>query len=98
MNIFVGKDFTPAVINEVQKDSPAMQAGLKKSDVIVSIDNREVKSITEVSQFIITSTDEFIIFTISRSDQNLNFKINKHRKYKWSSVSSHFHNGFPRHT
>ena len=27
---FVGKDFTPAAINEVQKDSPAMTAGLKK--------------------------------------------------------------------
>ena len=26
---FAGKDFTPAVINEVQKDSPAMVAGLK---------------------------------------------------------------------
>ena len=32
---FVGKDFTPAVINEVQKESPAMSAGLKKNDVIL---------------------------------------------------------------
>ena len=28
--MFSGKDFTPAVINEVQKDSPAQIAGLKK--------------------------------------------------------------------
>ncbi len=28
---FIGKDFTPAVINEVQKDSPAMIGGLKKN-------------------------------------------------------------------
>ena len=32
--MFVGKDFTPAVINEVQVESPAEQAGLKKNDVI----------------------------------------------------------------
>ena len=38
---FTGKDFTPAVINEVQKDSPAMVAGLKNNDIIVSIDNNK---------------------------------------------------------
>ena len=39
--IFVGKDFTPAVINEVKKDSPAYVAGLKKNDIIISIDNQK---------------------------------------------------------
>ncbi len=29
---FYGKDFTPAVINEVQKDSPAMIGGLKQEN------------------------------------------------------------------
>ena len=42
---FVGKDFTPAVINEVQKDSPAMVAGLKNNDVVVSIDGNKVKAL-----------------------------------------------------
>jgi regulator of sigma E protease len=72
---FAGKDFTPAVINEVQQDSPAMVAGLKDNDIIVSIDGNEVKSIMEVSKFIMMSTDEFINFTINRYDQNLSFKI-----------------------
>ena len=31
INMFVGKDITPAVINEVQTDSPAYAAGLKKT-------------------------------------------------------------------
>ena len=48
INIFVGKDFTPAMIDEVNKDSPAYIAGLKKNDVIVSIDKNEVKSILDV--------------------------------------------------
>ena len=57
---FIGKDFTPAVINEVQKNSPAMSAGLKNNDIIVSIDGNKVKSIMDVSKFIALSTDDFI--------------------------------------
>jgi len=72
---FAGKDFTPALINEVQKDSPAMEGGLKKDDIILSIDGNKVKSIMEVSKFITMSTNEVIDFTISRSSQELNFKI-----------------------
>ena len=72
---FVGKDFTPAVINEVQKDSPAMQAGLKKNDVIIAIDGNKVNSIMEVSKFITMSTSNFVDFTISRSNQELFFKV-----------------------
>jgi regulator of sigma E protease len=72
---FAGKDFTPAVINEVQKDSPAMVAGLKNGDIIVSIDGNKVKSIMEVSKFIMMSTDEFIDLTIKRSSQNLSYKV-----------------------
>ena len=72
---FAGKDFTPAVINEVQKDSPAMVAGLKDNDIVVSIDGNEVKSIMEVSKYIMMSTDEFINFTVKRYDQDLNFRV-----------------------
>ena len=73
--IFVGKDFTPAVIKEVQKDSPAMTAGLKNEDVIVSIDGKKVNSIMEVSKFISLSTDEYIDFTVLRSSQEIIYKI-----------------------
>jgi len=72
---FVGKDFTPAVIIEVQKNSPALTAGLKNNDVIVSIDGNKVKSIMEVSKFIMMSTDEFIDFTIIRENQNFNLRV-----------------------
>ena len=73
--MFVGKDFTPAVINEVQKDSPAMIAGVKENDIIVSIDGNEVTSIMEVSKFIMMSTDKFINFTVNRYDQDLIFRV-----------------------
>ncbi|ARJ47706.1 RIP metalloprotease RseP [Candidatus Pelagibacter sp. RS39] len=75
---FVGKDFTPAVINEVQKDSPAMIGGLKQNDVILEIDGNKVESIMDVSKFITMSTDEIIDFKVKRSydEQILKIKPN----------------------
>jgi len=72
---FVGKDFTPAVINEVQNDSPAMVGGLKKNDIILEIDGNEVKSIMDVSKFITMSLDEIIDFKVKRSYDELILKI-----------------------
>ena len=74
--MFAGKDFTPAVISEVQKDSPAEIAGIKKNDIILEIDNQEVKSILDVSKFITLSTSQFIDIKVSRSDQDLLFEVN----------------------
>ena len=71
INMFVGKDFTPAVINEVQADSPAYVAGIQKNDKIISIDNKKVQSILEVSTFISTSTSERIEFTVLRNEKEV---------------------------
>ena len=38
--MFAGKDFTPAQIQEVQKDSPAYVSGVENGDLILSIDNK----------------------------------------------------------
>ena len=62
INMFVGKDMTPAIIDEVQKDSPAFVAGMKKNDRIIYIDNKKVESILEVSTFINTSTQKRLNF------------------------------------
>ena len=68
---FIGKDFTPAVINEVQKDSPAMVGGLEQDDIILEIDGNKVKSIMDVSKYITMSTSDFIDFKIKRSYDEL---------------------------
>jgi len=72
---FVGKDFTPAVINEVQEDSPAMAGGLKQNDIILEIDGNKVKSIMDVSKYITMSLDEIIDFKVKRSYDELILKI-----------------------
>jgi len=69
--MFIGKDFTPPVINEIKQDSPAEIAGLKKNDIILEIDGNKVKSILDVSKLIMMSTSVSIDFKISRYDNDL---------------------------
>ena len=75
INLFIGKDLTPAIIDEVQKDSPAFIAGMKKNDKILSIDNRKVESILEVSTFINASTSDSINFLLLRNDSEISILI-----------------------
>jgi len=75
INLFVGKDITPAIIEEVQKDSPAYVAGLKNNDKILFIDKNKVESILQVSTFINTSTSEKIKFKILRNDREISVLI-----------------------
>ncbi len=73
--MFAGKDFTPAVIDEVQKDSPAEVAGMKKNDIILEIDKNKVESILDVSKLILMSTSEIVDFKIFRYDQEILLKV-----------------------
>ena len=73
--MFAGKDFTPAQINEVQINSPAQSAGIKSGDLIVSINDKKVSSILEVSAFINTSSTENIKIKVLRNDNNIDFLV-----------------------
>jgi len=75
INMFVGKDITPAVIDEVQKDSPAFISGFKKNDKILFIESKKVESILEVSTLINTSTSEQIEFIVLRDNQELSILV-----------------------
>ena len=75
INLFIGKDMTPAIIDEVKVNSPAFTAGLKKNDKILSINNKDIESILEVSTLVATSTSETISINILRNDQEISFKI-----------------------
>ena len=61
--------------SEVQKDSPAYIAGFKKNDQIISIDNKKIDSILQVSTFIATSTAEIIDFTVLRSNKEIKLRV-----------------------
>ncbi len=71
----VGKDVTMPVITEVQKNSPAADAGLKSKDRITYIDGKEIKSINDVALFISTSEGDNVKVEVSRNQKTLSFLI-----------------------
>ena len=73
--MFVGKDFTPAMIAEVKKESPAEIYGLKKNDVFLSIDGNKVESLLDVSKFITLSSSDFIEFIVLRNNDEYTLKV-----------------------
>ena len=72
---FSGKDMTPAVIEEVQADSPAFVSGLKANDKIISINGKKIHSILEVSTFISTSSSKEIQVKVLRNDEIKSFSV-----------------------
>ncbi len=73
--MFVGKDFTPAKIDEISLESPAEKAGLMKNDIITSIDGKKVESILEVSMFINTSSSDTINVTVNRDENEISLLV-----------------------
>ena len=71
----VGKDFTPAIIAEVQKESPAETYGLKKNDILLNIDGNKVESLMDVPKFITLSNDDFIEFIVLRNNDEYTLKV-----------------------
>ena len=55
-----------AIILNVEKDSPAMVAGLLENDVIKYINKNKVRNNLELSELILASKGEYIEFTVSR--------------------------------
>ena len=71
INLFVGKDVTPAIIEEVQNDSPAYKAGMLKNDKILSINQKNIESVLQVSSIINTSVSEEIEFELLRNNNKI---------------------------
>jgi regulator of sigma E protease len=73
--MFFGKDFSVPVIQDVKVDSPAFKAGLKKGDQIISVNNKTINSITEVSQSIYLSDTNLIKIIVLRDKKEFDFQV-----------------------
>ncbi|NBV06449.1 MAG: RIP metalloprotease RseP [Proteobacteria bacterium] len=60
---------TPAVIGEVTENSAASQAGLKKGDKILSINEKEIQTFDQIREVVSISADKKLQFKILRNSE-----------------------------
>lgn len=74
INLF-GIPYYPSKIGEVSPGLPAEQAGLKKGDVVFSINGEEVKKWDDLSKIIRNSKGEDLLLKVKRDGETLEIKV-----------------------
>ena len=74
-NLAYGKVVASTEIARFGENSPAMAAGMKLGDRIVSIDGREVASFTEIPELVAPFPGKTLSIVVSRAGQNLTFRV-----------------------
>ncbi|CRH02522.1 trypsin-like serine protease, putative [Plasmodium relictum] len=62
-------------VHDILSNSPADISGLKKEDVLLSINNQNIKNICEVHEILNSTSDKFINVEILRQNKKLKFKV-----------------------
>lgn len=62
-------------IIQVQKKSPAEKAGIILGDIVLKVDNQEIKTTTELQNYIDKKINQEINLKIKRNNKELDFKI-----------------------
>ncbi|CRG97662.1 trypsin-like serine protease, putative [Plasmodium gallinaceum] len=62
-------------IYDILSNSPAEISGLKREDVLFSINNKNIKNICEVHEILNSTSDRFIDVEILRQNKKLKFKV-----------------------
>ena len=65
-----------ALVNEVVKDSPAADAGLKRGDIILTFDGQMIKELNDLPQLVaVTAVDKTVKVEIFRGDKKREVKV-----------------------
>ena len=75
-----GEGFSVVVVNEVEKSSPAADAGIQEEDMITAIDGRSVKefTITEIRKMFMQDGKEYVI-SLKRGQKEMQTKLKLRR-------------------
>lgn len=75
ISIFIGKDFSPAIVSGVTENSPAQKAGILTGDKIIKINGHEVVGVSDVSRLITISLSDSIGVSVERNGAKEIFNI-----------------------
>ncbi len=72
----IGYPKIPAIVGDVLDGSVAQQAGLKKGDLILNVDNQPIDEFSDLKRaIVISSFGKEITLTVQRDGQNIDFKV-----------------------
>jgi len=74
INLF-GIPFFPSKIGEVSPDLPAESAGLKKGDLVLSIDGKDVSKWDDLSKMIRNSNGKELLIKVKREKETFEIKV-----------------------
>ena len=74
-NLAYGKVVASTEIARFGENSPAMAAGMKLGDRIVSIDGREVASFTEIPELVAPFPGKTLAIVVNRAGQDMTFRV-----------------------
>jgi len=75
-----GEDFSVVVVNEIEKGSPAAEAGIQEEDVLTAIDGRSARefSLAQIRQMFMQDGKEYLI-TLKRGEKEVQTKLKLRR-------------------
>lgn len=73
--LLVGAPVTEPRVDEVMPGSAAEQAGIRKGDVIVSIDGANIENFADLQQAVITRAGDQLLVVIERNGERINLNI-----------------------
>ncbi len=76
-------------IQEVNKDGPAYKAGLREGDILIKVDNKDIKDkkVSDISTLVKGKEGTTVTLTVTRDGEELTFKV-KRESIDIESVSS----------
>ncbi len=75
INCYYGLTVTKPIISELIPEKPAIEAGLMEGDLVLKVNNNQVKSFQEIQKYLVGVDGQRIIFTISRNDKILDYSV-----------------------
>ena len=79
--MFVGKQFTPAVIGDIIPDMPAAEAGLQPGDKIIEIDGIDIRNFDDMRGLIVESPGKPLQFVLLRDGRLLTVDVTPQSKF-----------------